>query len=71
MDGKLISMDPDVHEVSNTYNSSDGGQMTVLWQQYRPLLGDTTELSTGAAPPDRVQHQELNTQSQSYRLSVD
>ncbi len=51
VDGKVVVMDPDVHEVSSTYSSTDGGQLLLLWQQYRPLLGDTAELTTGAPAP--------------------
>jgi len=53
VDGKVVVMDPDVHEVSSTYSSTDGGQLLLLWQQYRPLLGDTGELTTGAPAPSR------------------
>ena len=41
-------MDLSTHEMSGMYAGQDGTQLTLLWQQYRPLLGETTELSTGA-----------------------
>ena len=41
-------MDLSTHEMSGMYAGQDGTQLTLLWQQYRPLLGETAELSTGA-----------------------
>ena len=36
-------------EDSWTYNCQTGGSVTVLWQLYRPLLGNTVEITTGTA----------------------
>ena len=48
VDGKSQQMDLNTHEMSGMYAGQDGTQLTLLWQQYRPLLGETAELSTGA-----------------------
>ena len=49
VDGAAQQMDLSTHEMSGMYAGKDGTQLTLLWQQYRPLLGETAELSTGKA----------------------
>ena len=50
IDGQDMKLTNGWFEDSWTYNCQTGGSVTVLWQLYRPLLGNTVEITTGASP---------------------
>ena len=47
IDGQDLKLSNGWFEDSWTYNCLTGGSVTVLWQLYRPLLGNTVEITTG------------------------
>ena len=47
IDGQDMKLSNGWFEDSWTYNCLTGGSVTVLWQLYRPLLGNTVEIATG------------------------
>ena len=47
IDGQGMKLSNGWFEDSWTYNCLTGGSVTVLWQLYRPLLGNTVEITTG------------------------
>ncbi len=47
VDGQELRLDNGWYEDSWSYLCSTGGSVSVLWQLYRPLLGNTVEISTG------------------------
>ena len=50
VDGQELKLDNGWYEDSWTYPCSIGGSVSVLWQLYRPLLGNTVEIVTGESP---------------------
>ena len=50
IDGQDMKLTNGWFEDSWSYNCQTGGSVTVLWQLYRPLLGNTVEITTGASP---------------------
>ncbi|CAK0735989.1 hypothetical protein CVIRNUC_000673 [Coccomyxa viridis] len=46
IDGQDMKLTNGWFEDSWTYNCQTGGSVTVLWQLYRPLLGNTVEITT-------------------------
>jgi hypothetical protein len=47
VDGNELSVNNGWYEDSWTYPCNSGGAVTILWQLYRPLLGNTVEIVTG------------------------
>ena len=47
VDGTQLKLPDNWFEDSWTYDCAEGGSVTVLWQLYRPLLGNTVEITTG------------------------
>lgn len=47
IDGQDMKLSNGWFEDSWTYGCQTGGSVTVLWQLYRPLLGNTVEITTG------------------------
>jgi hypothetical protein len=47
IDGQDMKLSNGWFEDSWTYNCLTGGSVAVLWQLYRPLLGNTVEITTG------------------------
>lgn len=50
VDGTELKLDNGWYEDSWTYPCALGGSVSVLWQLYRPLLGNTVEIATGKNP---------------------
>lgn len=50
IDGQDLKLSNGWFEDSWTYNCQTGGSVSVLWQLYRPLLGNTVEITTGVHP---------------------
>ena len=47
VNGQQLILPDNWFEDSWTYLCAEGGKVTVLWQLYRPLLGNTVEIETG------------------------
>ncbi len=55
IDGEDMKLSNGWFEDSWTYNCLTGGSVSVLWQLYRPLLGNTVEITTGATSVSLIQ----------------
>ena len=69
VDGTQLKLPDNWFEDSWTYDCLGGGSVTVLWQLYRPLLGNTVEITTGNAVASGALCCQLQVQ-QSHPLTV-